>query len=55
MTEEQIRAYADLRAKRLMLNGAQTWNFINRVIQHWLSGKQANVALDDAAKEVTCA
>ncbi len=52
MTEDMIRAYADLRAKRLMLNGAQTWNFINRVLQHWLAGAQAERALTEAAREV---
>jgi len=52
MSEEQIRKYAELRSHKLGLNGAQRWNFINRVLQHWLSGKQAESALTEAAREV---
>lgn len=52
MTEELLMRYAELRAHRLMLNGAQTWNFINRVLQHWLAGKQAETSLTEAAKEI---
>ena len=52
MTEELLRQYAAMRAHKLMLNGAQTWNFTNRVLQHWLSGAQAETAMKEAAREV---
>lgn len=53
MTEELLLKYAELRAHKLMLNGAQTWNFTQRVVQHWLAGKQAEQAMQKAAEELS--
>jgi len=52
VTEELLMRYAELRAHRLMLNGAQRFQFVQRVVAYWLSGSQANIALDAAAKEI---
>lgn len=52
MTEEQIMKYAELRAHRLMLNGAQKWAFTEKVLKFWTAGAQAESALQEAAKEL---
>lgn len=52
ITEETIRAYADLRARKLMFNGAQAFLFAQKVIEHWAAGLQCEAALQAAAKEV---
>lgn len=53
MSEEHLIAYAELRAHRLMLNGAQRFQFVQRVLNYWLHGYQAEAALSEAAKELT--
>lgn len=52
MTEDLIRQYAELRAHKLMLNGAQRFVFQQKVIELWTAGRQAETALTEAAKEV---
>ena len=52
MTEELLLAYADLRAMRLMLTGAQSWTFKQKALDLWLHGLQAEQALTEAAREV---
>ena len=52
MTEELLRAYCDLRALRLALNGAQKFVFTEKVVQHWTAGAQAEAAMQEAAKEI---
>ena len=51
MTEELLRKFAELRAQRLALNGAQKWVYTDRVIQLWLAGAQSETALSQAAKD----
>lgn len=52
MTEELLRKYGELRAHKLGMTGAERWNYINRVVQYWLHGFQAEAALSEAAREV---
>ncbi len=47
-----MRAYAELRAHRLMLTGAQSWVFKEKALAHWVAGEQAEQAMQMAAKEV---
>jgi hypothetical protein len=52
MNEETIRAYAALRAHKLMLNGAQRFHFTESVVARWAAGEQCETALMNAAKEI---
>lgn len=52
MTEELLRKYAELRAIRLALNGAQKWTFTQKAVELWTAGSQAETALTEAAKEI---
>lgn len=52
MTDETLLAYADLRARKLMLNGAQAFAFRQKALELWTGGVQAETALAAAAEEV---
>lgn len=52
MTEDMIRAYCDLRARKLAMTNAQKWVYTEKVVELWMSGAQCETALTEAAKEI---